>query len=62
MSKQEQLTQLHEDIWNKYGEYLEMVESPSYALIEILSNLVIKERELNEYYRRRLDNVSIGSK
>jgi len=56
MSKEEQLSQLHEDIWDKYGEWLEMAESPSYVLIHILSNLVIKERELNEYYRRRLDH------
>lgn len=50
-----------DEIIDKYGEYIEMAgeKTPAF-LIDILCKMVIKERELNEYYKKRLKNGCIS--
>lgn len=51
--------QLLQEITDRHGEYLEMntPEQLPNAMINILASMVIKERSLNEYYRKRLEYV-----
>lgn len=44
--------QLIDDVIEKYGEWLEMSDDAPSMLIDILANLLIKERELNDYYKK----------
>lgn len=47
---------LFAEIFDKYGEWIEMAgENTPDLMIEILSSMVIKEREKNEFYKLRID-------
>lgn len=47
------------EILLKYGEYIEMMgDNAPMFVIDTLCNLLVKEREMNVYYKRRLDHVS----
>jgi len=51
------------EIENRFGEWLEHAgEKSPELLVHLLCTMVIKERELNLYYKRRLDYVSTISK
>lgn len=53
--------QLIDEVIEKYGEWLEMADDAPNMLIEILANLLIKERELNDYYKK-VTYVRVDSK
>lgn len=53
---------LIQEVCQKYGEWLEMAGDQAPAMIiDILAKMIIEERQVNEYYRRRLNNVSTCS-
>jgi hypothetical protein len=53
--------QLIDDVIEKYGEWLEMSDDAPTMLIDILANLLIKERAMNDYYKK-VAYVRIDSK
>jgi hypothetical protein len=49
---------VHDEVVEKFGEWLEMAGKQSPALmIDILCKMIEKERELTEYYKVRCENV-----
>lgn len=48
---------LFHEINQKYGEWLEMADDPHKLLVDILAKMLIDERALNTYYKKRLDHV-----
>jgi hypothetical protein len=50
---------IYDEVHNRFGEWIEHAgekDAPA-LIIAILCKMVIKERELIEYYQRRVDNV-----
>ncbi len=41
-----------EEIGNKYGEWLEVSESPGLLLLQIMSQMIRKERENASFYKK----------
>lgn len=44
------------DIVEKYSEWIEMTDEPSYFLVEVLAALLMKSEEENQFLRNKLCN------
>ncbi len=52
MYSEEQVTNLLEEIADKYWEYIEMTDDPEDFMMRTLAVMILKERERNECYRK----------
>jgi len=51
-----------DEVYEKYGEWLEMAKAnESLMVIDRLIHMLLKARDLAEYYKRRLDYVSANT-
>lgn len=53
--------QIGDEIWSKCSEYLEMIPEESWDqfLVPVISKMLLRERERCEYYKMRLDAISL---
>ncbi len=56
---EEKKEEIWREIWTCCGEQLELIDPNKWAnyLPRVLMNMLVKERDLNEYYKKRLEKI-----